>query len=247
MKIGKYLYGIIPRQNKLELALDSIMPTFGDIHTIDYKELSALVSNAPIKVYNPEKELILRHEKVVASVMKETTIIPARYGIVARKAAEVGELLEANYDYLFEKTKELENKVELSLRIFWRKDKLADDIQSEELRKIKMEADSQQKLDQATQIKLGEIAFQVVEDKREQYIRQIYEPLKQKAISAKLNNILNVRMVCNCAFLVSREDEPKFDALVNALYLEHAQVLDFKYSGPWPPYNFVDLVLTFSS
>lgn len=247
MKLGKYLYGIIPRQSALELEVESLMPQLGGIHTIEYDELAALVSTAPLKVYVPEKELVLKHEKVVASIMKTTTIIPARYGLVAKKADEIKEVLRINYSYLFNKIKELEGKVELSLRVFWQKDKMAADIENEELKRIRAELESQQAMDQAIQLQLGEMAFHAVEAKRAEYVKEIFESLQEKAVSAKLNQINNVRMICNCAFLVSKEDESGFDALVNDLYLKHRDILDFKYSGPWPPYNFVDLALTFAS
>lgn len=247
MKVGKYFYGIIPQPDSISLELEGIIPGFGGIHTVDYEGLAALVSNAPVKVYNPEKEIVLKHEKIVASVMQDTTIIPARFGMVAQKPEEIRRILQANYQPLRDKLTELENKVELSLRVFWQKNKMAADIENEELNKLKAEIETQKVLDQALQLKLGEIAYQVVEDRRADYIRQIFEPLKEKAVKAKINNVQNVRMILNCAFLIKREDEPGFDASVNELYLRYAETLDFKYSGPWPPYNFVDLVITFVS
>lgn len=48
-------------------------------------------------------------------------------------------------------------------------------------------------------------------------------------------------MVLNAAFLVEKEKELLFDEQVNALYERFRERFDFKYSGPWPPYNFVDL------
>jgi hypothetical protein len=48
-------------------------------------------------------------------------------------------------------------------------------------------------------------------------------------------------MVLNAAFLVSRDQETRFDAKVNELYEQHHEQFNFMYSGPWPPYNFIDL------
>ena len=46
----------------------------------------------------------------------------------------------------------------------------------------------------------------------------------------------------NAAFLVGREAEPAFDARVKEIGLRYDK-LTFKYTGPWPPYNFVNIRL----
>jgi hypothetical protein len=49
-------------------------------------------------------------------------------------------------------------------------------------------------------------------------------------------------MIMNAAFLVSRSHEPAFDARVKDLGTRYDK-LTFKYTGPWPPYNFVNIRL----
>jgi hypothetical protein len=49
-------------------------------------------------------------------------------------------------------------------------------------------------------------------------------------------------MIMNAAFLVSRDQEQDFDAKVKAIGGRHPH-LTFKYTGPWPPYNFVNIRL----
>ena len=49
-------------------------------------------------------------------------------------------------------------------------------------------------------------------------------------------------MIMNAAFLVRREMEPDFDAIVKRIGATHDK-LTFKYTGPWPPYNFVNIRL----
>jgi hypothetical protein len=47
----------------------------------------------------------------------------------------------------------------------------------------------------------------------------------------------------NAAFLVEREREGEFDSAVNKIARKYGQRLKFKYTGPWPPYNFVNIRL----
>ena len=46
----------------------------------------------------------------------------------------------------------------------------------------------------------------------------------------------------NAAFLVSRDQEAEFDTKVKAIGTSFPQ-LTFKYTGPWPPYNFINIRL----
>ena len=45
------------------------------------------------------------------------------------------------------------------------------------------------------------------------------------------------------AFLVERDRETEFDAVVNKIAKKYGKRLKFKYTGPWPPYNFVNIRL----
>lgn len=247
MKLGKYIYGFVEFRDNRNFLVEGILPEYGEVETVVHRDLAVLVSAAPFKGYEPVKELVLQHEKVIATVMKECSIIPARFGMVVRDEGQIAELLELNYDVLKGKLQELKDKVELSLRVFWQKDKFVMDVENEKIKQLKEEILAEGNNNHFKQVELGELVFQVTEKKRDDYIKAIYEPLKSKAAAAKLNSILNVRMVFNSVFLVNKDQEEEFDQLVNEAYLKYQEILDFKYSGPWPPYNFVELDLRFGT
>ncbi len=50
-------------------------------------------------------------------------------------------------------------------------------------------------------------------------------------------------MIMNAAYLVERDGDRDFDDTVKALSQKYEDVLTFKYTGPWPPYNFVNIKL----
>ena len=52
-------------------------------------------------------------------------------------------------------------------------------------------------------------------------------------------------MVLNAAFLVDRAHGPEVDGAVRKLDEECNDRLMFKYVGPVPPYNFVNIVVNF--
>jgi len=50
-------------------------------------------------------------------------------------------------------------------------------------------------------------------------------------------------MILNAAFLVERTQERLFDDKVKEVSRQYEELLTFKYTGPWPPYNFVNIKL----
>jgi hypothetical protein len=60
---------------------------------------------------------------------------------------------------------------------------------------------------------------------------------------SRSNKTIGDRMVLNGAFLVDAEKESKFDEAVQSLDQDLSDRLMFKYVGPVPPYNFVNIVV----
>ena len=59
-----------------------------------------------------------------------------------------------------------------------------------------------------------------------------------------LGGVASERMVLNAAFLLEKEHQADFDAALRALDGEMGKRLIFKYVGPVPPYNFVNIVVS---
>ena len=57
-----------------------------------------------------------------------------------------------------------------------------------------------------------------------------------------LDKPIGDKMIMNAAFLISRDREAAFDARVKSI-ASRFERLTFKYTGPWPPYNFVNIRL----
>jgi hypothetical protein len=70
----------------------------------------------------------------------------------------------------------------------------------------------------------------------------ILEELRASAVAARINKPIGDKMILNGAFLVSRDNEAAFDQCIKQVAAQHEK-LTFKYTGPWPPYNFVNIRL----
>ena len=75
------------------------------------------------------------------------------------------------------------------------------------------------------------------------YVRDIHDALKPAAVASRSNKPIGDRMILNAAFLVDRDREKAFDEAVKEISHRYEDLLTFKYTGPWPPYNFVNIKL----
>jgi hypothetical protein len=77
-------------------------------------------------------------------------------------------------------------------------------------------------------------------DGKEKCRSDFLEALKKKAVQSKELKLFSDRLVLNASFLVDRDKIDDFSGEVEQLGSKYAG-LKIQYSGPWPPYNFVDI------
>jgi hypothetical protein len=66
------------------------------------------------------------------------------------------------------------------------------------------------------------------------------ETLKKKAVQSKELKLFSERLILNTSFLIDRDKINDFSSEVEQLGNKYPD-LKIQYSGPWPPYNFVDI------
>jgi len=65
--------------------------------------------------------------------------------------------------------------------------------------------------------------------------------LSALSVREAANDLFSDRLVLNTAYLVEREDRASFDEAVDDLKAALDEEWLVQYTGPWPPYNFVDI------
>lgn len=81
---GKYVYCIIPSTEDRDFDPIGIGDSAGHVHTLRYRDLAAVVSEVPLRIYDPTRENVLAHEMVNKTVMEEYTVIPMSFGTMFR-------------------------------------------------------------------------------------------------------------------------------------------------------------------
>jgi len=92
-------------------------------------------------------------------------------------------------------------------------------------------------------MQLGRLIEAALEEAGNRYVLDVHEQLKNASAASRSNKVIGDRMILNAAFLVDRAHEKAFDDAVKEVSRRYEGLLSFKYTGPWPPYNFVNIKL----
>jgi hypothetical protein len=242
---GKYLYCIIGTDEERNFGPLGIMGRGDPVTTISYRDLSGVISDAPIKKYPVTRENTIAHEKAIEKVMAEGYVaLPARFGTVAGSAQEVRDLLRKRYREFKDLLREMDNKVELGVKALWlNMDSVFNEIlqEREDIRRLRDRAAL--KPTRADMMQVGELVKEALEQKKNREGALIARRLKSIAADHKINNTFGDNMFLNTAFLVDRTREKEFDGEVEALRAEREGKARITYIGPAPPFNFVNIVI----
>jgi hypothetical protein len=243
---GKYVYCIIRQEKPRYFGTIGIGSGSNRVYTVHYRDLAAVVSDTPIVIYDPTRENVLAHEFVNETVMREHTVIPMSFGTVFRSEDDVGELLRSTYQAFSDVLDKMQDKIEFGLKVLWDREKVIAGLErsNDEIRRLKDEITrNAQSSTYFARMQLGRLVEAALEDTSNGFVADIHETLRQVAVASRSNKPIGDRMILNAAFLVEREHEKVFDEKVRGVSRKYEDVLTFKYTGPWPPYNFVNIKL----
>ncbi|PYS77428.1 MAG: gas vesicle synthesis GvpLGvpF [Acidobacteria bacterium] len=243
---GKYVYCIIETKEPRSFGPIGIGGRGDEVYTVHHDGLAAVVSNTPIQVYDPTRENVFAHEQVNETVMREFTVLPMAFGVLFRTEDDIMELMRGTYDALRDVLAKMENKVEFGLKVNWDRERVIAELEeeSEEIRNLKEQITSRGAgSTYFARMQLGRLIESALTEKSEAYVREIYAGLRDTAVASRANKPIGDKMIMNAAFLIERDREAEFDAIVKEIASQYEGKLSFKYTGPWPPYNFVHIRL----
>src|SRR3954462_4789013 len=242
---GKYVYCIVRSERHCEFGTIGI-GSGQRVFTVAFDDLAAVVSDTPIVIYDPTRENVLAHEFVNETVMKEFTVIPMSFGTVFRSEEDVTELLRSTYQAFSDVLDKMQDKIEFGLKVLWDREKVVANLEREndEIRRLKDEISRHTASSTYfARMQLGRLIEGALEEMSTRYVADIHDSLKPVAWPCVYNKPIGDLMILNAAFLVDRSQEAAFYDRVKEVSRKYEDLLRFKYSGPWPPYNFVNIKL----
>lgn len=242
-KIGVYTFGAIQTSESQTFGTVHLAGEDRKIYTIPYKDMAMVVANAPIQIYDPSRPNLKAHQEVVSQVMSKHSIIPMSFGNVLETEQDVIILLENLYGEMAKIFPKIKNKMEVGLKVIADKKWLAQKAQEQPALKELQQRSQSGSAGYYDQIRVGEAAKNFMLSLQKDCEATVFNPLSKIADAAKSNEVINERMLLNAAFLVDWDKEEAFDEKVNEVFEQWEGKADFKYTGPWPAYNFIDIKL----
>jgi hypothetical protein len=224
---GKYVYCVIRSEDPLRFGAIGLGATPTEVHTVRYKDIAAVISDTPNE-----------------AVMRQHTVIPMSFGTVFKTRDDIIELLKGAYGAFSDVLLKMEDKVEFGLKVLWDRDEAIKQIEreDEDVRQLKGEIASQTGPTYFARVQYGRLVEGALQNRSERYVSEIFELLRDVSVASRANKPIGDKMIMNAAFLVARDRESAFDAKVKAIGAKYDH-LTFRYTGPWPPYNFVNIRL----
>jgi hypothetical protein len=243
-KNGYYVFGVIQEENKQNFGKVTINGQENDVYTLHYQNAAMVITRVTGEVL-PERNNLFAHQKTITEVMKRYSVIPMSFGNVFSSEDDILLIMKHVYKEFMKIFKDIENKIEVGLKVVakpdWIQEEMKNNTVLQEWKTAKKDA-----ADPATfydQIQLGEQAQHFVLGLQSQVENEIYDSLLELSDAGKQNTTIPGKVLLNAAFLVDRNQETAFDQRVNDLYEKWQDRATFNYSGPWPPYNFVNVRL----
>src|SRR5258705_409747 len=138
----------------------------------------------------------------------------------------------------------MQNKLEFGLKVLWDRDQAVREVENEDedISRLKKEISGQKGPTYFARMQYGRLIDSALQSRSERYVADILEQLREVSVASRINKPIGDKMIMNAAFLIARDQETAFDGKVKSI-ASRFDKLTFKYTGPWPPYNFVNIRL----
>jgi hypothetical protein len=247
---GQYLYAIVACEEPHEFKTRGIGERGDLVRTINHGRIAAVVSDSAVAEYDNSRRNMMAHMLVLEEAMEHFTLLPVRFGTVATDADEVEHhLLKPRYEELTVLLEQMRDRVELGLKAFWHEGAALEEVgrDSAPIRRMRDSLNGRSlAASYYDRIRLGEAVEKALAQKRARDEETILSRIRPFVHKTRANKIVSDRMVLNAAFLVDREHGPEVDEAVRKLDAELNDRLMFKYVGPVPPYNFVNIIVNWA-
>jgi Gas vesicle synthesis protein GvpL/GvpF len=208
-----------------------------DLSAVSINDVWAVVSDTESLKPEMNNENALEFASVTEKLFQLFTLLPMRYGSILKSNDEILNVLEKNYDDIRNNLLKVEGKSEYGLKVF----RNTDDIIHKPVTMKHTEGNSVYKdyiLNKFNEYRSDESLLQYSEKLK----AEIAEHISGLNADIKCNKITGGNNVYNAVLLLGKDMTDKLTQTVIALQSAHKE-LKMILTGPWAPYNFVDITL----
>jgi Gas vesicle synthesis protein GvpL/GvpF len=235
-----YVYGVV-REDVAPVA-DVAGVAGADVGAVRFEGLAALTSPVASTHVRARRKDLLAHSDVLGGMLERGPVIPLQFGIVLEdEDAVVSQLLRPRKRELERLLRELDGRVELSVKAFYLEEAILAEIVHENRRVARLREATRTGPGAATygaRIELGELIAGELRARGQRDGRAILDRLAPLAKAVQVAGEPVEHEVLRASFLVERKRVGAFDEAVNDIARSQDGRMRFKYLGPLPPHNF---------
>ncbi len=244
--LSRMLYAItvLPDQPK------PLLSFLSTVRGVDNSKLSVISHNGLMAILggtgkdkvvaNTENALI--YATVIEAVFRNFTVLPVRYGTLMDSEKAVITLLEKYGKAFKQNLSRLENKEELSLKVLWDPQKENDKIRQQlQAYRVDTPFTGNSVSKEYLLRKLKEHQFDnALQSYVERLVDEICKLVARFNTLHQFKKMVSKTIVLDAVFLLEKGQKKAFTQAIEQLRNKH-ESLHFLLTGPWPPYNFVEL------
>ena len=216
------------------------------VYRIEAGSLVAFVSDYQGAAIRAERRHIAANQRVLRALQADIDLLPMAFGTLTPDADGVISLLTRRQDKLLSQLERVRGSVEMGIRVNL-------DVPDPVAYLVEHSAELQQARDRTfgrrkspshdERMRLGQLCEAALRRFQETQSAQLVAQLKPSCTEISPLPVHDDKQIANLAVLVPRTGLDAFEAAVNAAAETFNDELAFNLSGPWPPYNFVQLEL----
>ena len=238
-----YVYGIINGPKRLRLSQKGMGGQ--NVFNIIYGRISALVSISDKNHFEPNEKNVFTHEAVIEEMMNNNqAVLPMRFATVLNNKREIKEILRKQYREFVNNLEKVKGAVELGVKVFWEADKMKEKAKSDVSKRIKQVSRFPRSAGSGSRYLLRKMKDYFLEEGLEQEAEKLAKAVDQRlsrhARDSRLKKLVTGALALNASYLVAKENCQDFENEVVKMQKENKN-LKFLFSGPWPPYNFIEV------
>jgi len=219
-----------------------------DLFAISSNEIAVVVSDIEKHGLTADRSNTLKYASVVEQIFQQFALLPMRFGSVIESREMVTKLLERNYIEILQNLYKVESKYEFGLKVFCDSGKLKEEL-------IEKSSDNiQAPVKTVPEIKRSVFRDYVDKKLREHKLEELMLAYVDQVISKittylsmfnsvnKFRKMVTETTILDAIFLIDKDHKSAIIHAVDDLQGQYP-TLNFILTGPWPPYNFVEITL----
>ena len=244
VETGIYVYGIIDVDDGLDVSSPGI--DGGEIETVAADGLAAVVTRVSHPKIRAQRANLAAHHKLLQKLVERQAVLPCAFGTVAGDEEQLRELLRLNHDLLAAQLAKLRGKVEMSLSVYWNTANIFEFFvaNNRELRTLRdriFHPGRAPSLDE--RLELGRSFESLLQQCRERHTQQVIDMLTPYGADIRSVDPGQEQMIMKVVCLVAKDRQQRFEEGIQEAARKFDDHYTFKYSGPWAPFDFVDVSL----